>query len=53
MIRREFHFTPVKEIARRGASTRVFHQSTAVIITTSYRASFLCMKAYEGSDGCE
>jgi hypothetical protein len=31
----------------------VFHQSTAVIIITSYRISFFLCEDYERNDGCE
>jgi len=44
MIRRKFHSAPVKEIAGRSAPARVFHQSTAVIITMRYEIAFLYMK---------
>src|SRR5271157_736178 len=41
MIRRKLHLTPVGENTDRDTQTTVFHQSTAVIITTRDETHFL------------
>jgi len=40
MIRRKLHLTPVRENTGRDAQPMVFHQSTAVIITTRRETNF-------------